>query len=97
MFYQDTIEGYLSSLAEAQSINSTTPTANHYSILDYLSDIKFGSDYEFRMAWSNNTVNVNHWIQSSNPCNNHYVSDYSPIDVDLSHQSMERFGIVFQR
>ena len=81
MFHQDTIAGYLSSLAEAQSINPTTPTANHYSILDYLDDIKFGSDYEFRLAWPNNTVNVNHWMQSSNPTSTTTVSDYSAIDV----------------
>ena len=34
------------------------------------------------MLWPNNSINFNHWTQSSNPTLSSIVSDFSPIDID---------------
>ena len=86
-------ESYYADLTEPLSFNTSTPTADKYSILSTLEDFREAGKFTFRMNMtllSNGTpTNPQIWSQTSNPVTSvgEFVSGYTPINISYTVQN----------
>lgn len=82
-----TSAGNFSSDVEALEKNSNSTSADIYSILTHVEDLKRDSKFEFWLHYPeiDGTDNGNHWTQTSNPAVD-AIANYVPISVDHTSQ-----------
>ena len=83
VFKHNTAGGYFSSLTDAKSKNTSSPTGNLYSILDTIDSMKSSHGLTFKYRDTTNDIQ-NIWFQQSNPIYDTKVVGYSPIEIAFS-------------
>jgi hypothetical protein len=76
--------------ADSNNVNSPGLTTDKYSILNEIDNLKYGTDYEFRLHYPNSNK-TNHWKQTFDPrsgsSNIRPVQGYVPISVDMTGEN----------
>ncbi|WP_417336575.1 fibrinogen-like YCDxxxxGGGW domain-containing protein [Halobacteriovorax marinus] len=83
VFKHNTVGGYFTDLDDAKLKNQTTPTADLYSILQYMENLKSSHGLTFKYRDTTNALQ-NIWFQRSNPLYDTSVMGYRPIEIAYS-------------
>ncbi|CAE80376.1 fibrinogen-like YCDxxxxGGGW domain-containing protein [Bdellovibrio bacteriovorus] len=81
VFKHNIAGGYFADATDASSKNTTTPTADLYSILNKIDHFKTpGNKYQFRLTWPGEDLK-NIWFQTTNPTADVSVAGYKTVFV----------------
>lgn len=88
VFSHDVLVSLFLSQTEALLKNQNNPTASLYSILSYISNLKLGDEYEFRLVYPRlDKFKYNQWKQTSNPLITTGVTWYTSEHIDYTTQN----------